>query len=174
MNTINESKITNKQLKKLLLLKMMTEENLSLLNFLISKDVIKINIEIINFKEKIDSLKKLIEKVLDKEIYPEIDTQEVTENELLEEIEDYMELYEERFHIIPYKNNLQESEEKNSFLIEKYKKERETIKEFEKKNDFPKGSYPLEFDIFVKNLFDDILELEKLKENQEKIIIQKV
>ena len=88
MNTINESKITNKQLKKLLLLKMMTEENLSLLNFLISKDVIKINIEIINFKEKIDSLKKLIEKVLDKEIYPEIDTQEVTENELLEEIED--------------------------------------------------------------------------------------
>ena len=88
MNTINESKITNKQLKKLLLLKMMTEENLSLLNFLISKDVIKINIEIINFKEKIDSLKKLIEKVLDKEIHPEIDTQEVTENELLEEIED--------------------------------------------------------------------------------------
>lgn len=88
MNTINESKITHKQLKKLLVLKMMTEENLSLLNFLISKDVIKINIEIINFKEKIDSLKKLIEKVLDKEIYPEIDTQEVTENELLEEIED--------------------------------------------------------------------------------------
>lgn len=94
--------------------------------------------------------------------------------EFNKEIEDYMELYEERFHIIPYKNNLQESEEKNSFLIEKYKKERETIKEFEKKNDFPKGSYPLEFDIFVKDLFNDILELEKLKENQEKIIIEKI
>lgn len=94
--------------------------------------------------------------------------------EFNKEIEDYMELYEERFHIIPYKNNLQESEEKNSFLIEKYKKERETIKEFEKKNDFPKGSYPLEFDLFVKDLFNDILELEKLKENQEKIIIEKI
>ena len=94
--------------------------------------------------------------------------------EFNKEIEDYMELYEERFHIIPYKNNLQEREEKNSFLIEKYKKERETIKEFEKKNDFPKGSYPLEFDIFVKDLFNDILELEKLKENQEKIIIEKI
>ena len=94
--------------------------------------------------------------------------------EFNKEIEDYMELYEERFHIIPYKNNLQESEEKNSFLIEKYKKERETIKEFEKKNDFPKGSYPLEFDLFLKDLFNDILELEKLKENQEKIIIEKI
>ena len=94
--------------------------------------------------------------------------------EFNKEIKDYMELYKERFHIIPYKNNLKESEENNSFLIEKYKKERETIKEFEKKNDFPKGSYPLEFDIFVKDLFNDILELEKLKENQEKIIIEKI
>ena len=94
--------------------------------------------------------------------------------EFNKEIEDYMELYEERFHIIPYKNNLQESEEKNSFLIEKYKKERETIKEFENKNNFPKGSYPLEFDLFVKDLFNDILELEKLKEYQEKIIIEKI
>ena len=77
------------------------------------------------------------------------------------EISEYMEIYSERFHRNPIRNN----------LIEKYKKEREIIKEFENKNDFPKGSYPLEFDIFVKNLFDDILELEKLKENQEKIII---
>ena len=90
------------------------------------------------------------------------------------EISEYMEIYSERFHRNPIRNNLIESEENNSYLIEKYKKEREIIKEFENKNDFPKGSYPLEFDIFVKNLFDDILELEKLKENQEKIIIQKV
>ena len=34
------------------------------------------------------------------------------------EISEYMEIYNERFHIIPYKNNLIESEEKNSFLIE--------------------------------------------------------
>lgn len=91
MNTINESKITHKQLKKLLVLKMMTEENLSLLNFLISKDVIKINIEIINFKEKIDSLKKLIEKVLfDKKVdsLSSLDINEVNEIELNEEIEE--------------------------------------------------------------------------------------
>lgn len=90
------------------------------------------------------------------------------------EIAEYMEIYQERFHRNPIRNNLIESEENNSYLIEKYKKERETIEEFEKKNDFPKGSYPLEFDIFVKDLFDDILELEKLKENQEKIIIEKI
>lgn len=90
------------------------------------------------------------------------------------EIAEYMEIYHERFHRNPIRNNLIESEENNSYLIEKYKKERETIEEFEKKNDFPKGSYPLEFDIFVKDLFDDILELEKLKENQEKIIIEKI
>lgn len=94
--------------------------------------------------------------------------------EFSKEIEDYMEIYSERFHIILYKNNLQESEEKNSFLIEKYKKERETIKEFETKNNFPKGSYPLEFDLFVRDLFNDISEIEKLKENQEKIIIEKI
>lgn len=84
-----EIEITHEEIKNLSLLKIMIEENISLLNFLIAKDVIKRNIEIINFKEKIDSLKKLIEKVLDKEIYPElIDIQEVTDNELLEEIED--------------------------------------------------------------------------------------
>ena len=90
------------------------------------------------------------------------------------EISEYMEIYSERFHRNPIRNNLIESKENNSYLIEKYKKERKTIKEFEKKNDFPKGSYPLEFDIFVKDYFNDILELKKLKENQEKIIIQKI
>ena len=90
------------------------------------------------------------------------------------EISEYMEIYSERFHRNPIRKNLIESEENNSYLIEKYKKEREIIKEFEKKNDFPKGSYPLEFDLFVKDLFNDILELEKLKENQEKIIIEKI
>ena len=94
--------------------------------------------------------------------------------EFNKEIEDYMELYKERFHIIPYKNNLNESENKNSFLIEKYKREQKEIIEFENENNFPKGSYPLEFDLFVKDLFNDIQKLEKLKENQEKIIIEKI
>lgn len=90
------------------------------------------------------------------------------------EISEYISIYSERFHRNPIRNNLIESKENNSYLIEKYKKERETIKEFEKKNDFPKGSYPLEFDIFVKDFLNNILELEKLKENQEKIIIEKI
>lgn len=68
----------------------MTEENLSLLNFLISKDVIKINIEIINFKEKVDVIKDLIEKVLfDKAVERlSIEINEVTEKELNEELDD--------------------------------------------------------------------------------------
>lgn len=91
MNTKNESKITHKQLKKLLLLKMMTEENLSLLNFLISKDVIKINIEIINFKERVDVIKDLIEKILFDKAVESLsirDINEVKEIELNEELDD--------------------------------------------------------------------------------------
>ena len=91
MNTKNESKITHKQLKKLLLLKMMREENLSLLNFLISKDVIKINIEIINFKERVDVIKDLIEKVLFDKAVESLsisDINEVKEIELNEELDD--------------------------------------------------------------------------------------
>lgn len=94
--------------------------------------------------------------------------------EFEKDIEEYMEIYNERFQRTAVKNNLNESENKNSFLIEKYKKESQEIKNFENKNDFPEGTYPLEFDIFVKDLFNDILELEKLKENQEKIIIEKI
>ena len=91
MNTKNESKITHKQLKKLLVLKMMIEENLSLLNFLISKDVIKINIEIINFKERVDVIKDLIEKVLFDKAVESLsisDINEVKEIELNEELDD--------------------------------------------------------------------------------------
>lgn len=86
-----ETKITQEQVEKLVLLKMMTEESLYLLNFLIEKDVIKRNIEITNFKEKIDSLKKLIEKVLfDKNVdsLSSLDINEVNEIELNQEIDD--------------------------------------------------------------------------------------
>ena len=124
---------------------------------------IKVKYNILRFKNlknymKQDRFKKILEELQD----------------FNKEISEYMEIYDERFHIIPYKNNLIESEEKNSFLIEKYKKEQKESIEFETKNNFPKGSYPLEFDIFVKDLFNDILELEKLKEYQEKIIIEKI
>ena len=70
---------------------MMTEENLSLLNFLISKDVIKINIEIINFKERVDVIKDLIEKVLFDKAVESLsisDINEVKEIELNEELDD--------------------------------------------------------------------------------------
>ena len=84
-----EIEITHEEIKNLSLLKIMIEENISLLNFLIAKDVIPKHTEIDYFKEKVDMLKRGVEKILDKEIYPElIDIQEVTENELLEEIED--------------------------------------------------------------------------------------
>ena len=57
---------------------------------LLSKDVIKINIEIINFKEKVDVIKDLIEKVLfDKAVERlSIEINEVTEKELNEELDD--------------------------------------------------------------------------------------
>ena len=69
----------------------MIEENVYLLNFLVQKDIIKMNIEITNFKEKIDSLKDLIENVLfDKnvEILSNLDISEVNEMELNEELDD--------------------------------------------------------------------------------------
>ena len=84
-----EIKITHEEIKNLSLLKIMIEENISLLNFLIAKEVILRHIEIDDFKEKVDLIKELIENVLDKEIYPGlINIKEVTENELREEIED--------------------------------------------------------------------------------------
>lgn len=84
-----EIKITYEEIKNLSLLKIMIEENISLLNFLIAKEVILRHIEIDDFKEKVDLIKELIENVLDKEIYPGlINIKEVTENELREEIED--------------------------------------------------------------------------------------
>ena len=91
MKKVSEIKITHEQLKNISLLKIMIEENVSLLNFLVQKDIIKMNIEITNFKEKIDSLKDLIENVLfDKnvEILSSLDISEVNEMELNEELDD--------------------------------------------------------------------------------------
>ena len=90
MDTKNESKISNKELKNLLLLKIMIEENTALLNVLIQKEVIKRNIETTNFKERVASLKDLIEKSLENKSVDSlsIEINEVTEKELREEKEE--------------------------------------------------------------------------------------
>lgn len=90
MDTKNESKISKKELKNLLLLKIMIEENTALLNFLIEKEVIKRNMETTNFKERVASLKDLIEKSLENKSVDSlsIEINEVTEKELREEKEE--------------------------------------------------------------------------------------
>ena len=72
MKRLKDFKISEEQLKNLTFSKMMIEETLTLMNFLIQKRVINSNIEIECFREQISSIKNLIELVLrdygDKEI----------------------------------------------------------------------------------------------------------
>ncbi len=72
MKRLKDFKISEEQLKNLTFSKMMIEETLTLMNFLIQKRVINSNIEIECFREQISSIKNLIEFVLrdygDKEI----------------------------------------------------------------------------------------------------------
>lgn len=72
MKRLKDFKISEEQLKNLTFSKMMIEETLTLMNFLIQKRVINSNIEIEGFREQISSIKNLIELVLrdygDKEI----------------------------------------------------------------------------------------------------------
>lgn len=94
--------------------------------------------------------------------------------EFNKEVTDYMELYKERFHISAIKKNLKKSKLKNEKLIKKYKLEREEVRKFREDNDFPIGTYPLEFNKFSKDLYKDILELEKCKKDQEKLMISSI
>ena len=95
--------------------------------------------------------------------------------EFNEEIKDYMELYKERFHISAIKKNLEKSKFKNEELIQKYKLELEEVRKFEADNDFPIGAYPpLQFNKFSEDLCKDILELERYKKDQEKLIINSI
>lgn len=94
--------------------------------------------------------------------------------EFEKDVEEYIEIYNERFQRTAVKNNLKESEEKNEELIKKYNKESQEIKNFKKNNDFPIGTYSLEINLFVEEFVEDILKLEKLKEDQEKIIINTI
>ena len=94
--------------------------------------------------------------------------------EFNKEIKDYMELYKERFHISAIRKNLENSKLKNEELIQKYKLELEEVRKFKEDNDFPVGTYPLQFNKFSEDLSKDILELERYKKDQEKLIINSI
>lgn len=91
--------------------------------------------------------------------------------EFNKEVTDYMELYKERFHISAIRKNLKKSKLENEELIKKYKVELEEVRKFKEDNDFPVGTYPLQFNGFCKDFFNDVLELEKYKKEQEMLII---
>lgn len=92
MNRANNFKINQEQLKTLTLSKIIIEETLPLMNFLIQHRVINYNIELENFKERISTIKELIERALmdysDKKITEIIweETREISEKEIEEEI----------------------------------------------------------------------------------------
>lgn len=94
--------------------------------------------------------------------------------EFNKEVKDYMELYKERFHISAIRKNLENSKLKNKNLIQKYKLELEEVRKFEADNDFPIGMYPLQFNKFSEDICKDILELERYKKDQEKLIINSI
>jgi hypothetical protein len=60
MNRANNFKINQEQLKKLTMIKIMIEETLALMNFLIQNKVLTNNIELENFKERMETIKDLI------------------------------------------------------------------------------------------------------------------
>lgn len=94
--------------------------------------------------------------------------------EFNKEVTDYMELYKERFHISAIRKNLENSKLKNEELIQKYKLELEEVRKFEADNDFPVGAYPLQFNKFSEDICKDILEMERYKKDQEKLIINSI
>lgn len=94
--------------------------------------------------------------------------------EFNKEIKDYMELYKERFHISAIRKNLENSKLKNEELIQKYKLELEEVRKFKEDNDFPVGTYPLQFNKFSEDICKDILEMERYKKDQEKLIINSI
>lgn len=94
--------------------------------------------------------------------------------EFNKDIEDYMEIYNERFHISAVKRHLERSRLENEKLIKKYQIEIDAVRKFKENNDFPIGTYPLEFNQFCEDLYNHILELEKYKREQEKLIINSI
>ena len=94
--------------------------------------------------------------------------------EFNKDIKEYMETYNERFHISAIKRHLEKSRLENEELIKKYQIELEEVRKFEADNDFPIGTYPLQFNKFSEDICKDILELERYKKDQEKLIINSI
>lgn len=92
MKRVKDFKINEEQLKNLTFSKIMIEETLHLMNFLVQNKVLTNNIELENFKERIATIKELIElalrdysdKTITEMIYEEIS--EISENELQKQI----------------------------------------------------------------------------------------
>lgn len=85
-----------------------------------------------------------------------------------------MEIYNERFYISAIKRHLEKSRLENEKLIKKYQIEIGEVRKFKKDNDFPIGTYPFQFNKFSEDLCKDIMELEKCKKNQEKLMISSI
>ena len=64
MKRLKDFKISEEQLKNLTFSKIMIEETLHLMNFLVQNKVLTNNIELENFKERIATIKELIELAL--------------------------------------------------------------------------------------------------------------
>ena len=64
MKRVKDFKINEEQLKNLTFSKIMIEETLHLMNFLVQNKVLTNNIELENFKERIATIKELIELAL--------------------------------------------------------------------------------------------------------------
>ena len=64
MKRVKDFKINEEQLKNLTFSKIMIEETLHLMNFLVQNKVLTNNIELENFKERIATIKELIELTL--------------------------------------------------------------------------------------------------------------
>lgn len=84
--------------------------------------------------------------------------------------DNYMNFYKRRFNQQAYERNLAEAEERNISFRNKYREEKEMIKEFKESKKFPENSYPMSFNNFVKELIKDVRdEIENLKEQDKKL-----
>ena len=85
-------------------------------------------------------------------------------------IDNYMNFYNKKFNKTAYYRNLEEAEKRNISFKEKYRLEKESVKEFQQNKSFPVNSYPMSFNNFVKELIKDVRdEIEKLKEQDKEI-----
>ncbi len=84
--------------------------------------------------------------------------------------DNYMNFYQKRFNQQAYQRNLAEAEERNISFRNKYREEKEMIKEFKESKKFPENSYPMSFNNFIKSLVGDVRdEIENLKEQDKKM-----